>query len=79
MWGWLRGDRLGFTLEALAALVVLREADGQDLDRDAAVEAGVLPPPDLAHSAGADRRLKFIRPEPRPGLDWHEWADSTAS
>ena len=69
-----RGDRLRLALEALAALVVLREADGKDLDGDAAVEAGVLPAPDLAHAAGADRRLKLVRPEPRPGLRGHESA-----
>ena len=62
------GDRLGLALEALAALLVLGEGGGEDLDGDAAVEAGVLPPPDLAHSAGADRRQELVRPEPRPGL-----------
>jgi len=38
-----RGDRPGLALEALAALVVLGEGGGEDLDGDAAVEAGVLP------------------------------------
>jgi hypothetical protein len=43
-----------------------------------AFELLVLPPPDLAHSAGADRRQELVGPEPRSGLDGHEWADSTA-
>ena len=73
------GDRLGLALEALAALLVLGEGGGEDLDGDAAVEAGVLPPPDLAHSAGADRRQELVGPEPRSGLNWHECADSTAT
>ena len=37
-----RGDRLRLALEALAPLLVLGEAGGEDLDRDAAVEARVL-------------------------------------
>jgi hypothetical protein len=73
-----RGDRLGLALEALAALLVLGEGGGEDLDGDAAVEAGVLPPPDLAHSAGADRRQELVGPEPRSGLDWHECAEYIA-
>ncbi len=67
-----RGDRLRLALEPLAPLLVLSEADGEQLDGDAAVEAGVLPPPDLAHSAGADRRRQLVGPEPRSGLDGHE-------
>jgi hypothetical protein len=72
------GDRLGLALEALAALLVLGEGGGEDLDSDAAVEAGVLPPPDLAHSAGADGRRQLVGPEPRSGLDWHECAEYIA-
>ena len=73
-----RGDRLGLALEALAALLVLGEGGGEDLDGDAAVEAGVLPPPDLAHSAGADRRRQLVGPEPRSGLDCHGVGESIA-
>ncbi len=73
-----RGDRLRLALETLAALVVLREAGGEDLDRDAAVEAGVLPPPHLAHPAGADRGGELVRPEPRAGLGGHGLAKYSA-
>jgi hypothetical protein len=37
---------------------------GQDIAGDAPVEARVLAAPDLAHSAGADRRQKLVGPEP---------------
>jgi hypothetical protein len=58
-----RGDGLRLALEALASLLVLGEGRGKDLDGDAAVEARVLPAPDLAHPAGADRRQKLVGPE----------------
>ena len=48
------GGRLGLAPEALDELLVLGEAVVQDLDRDAAVELGVLGEPDVGHSAGAD-------------------------
>jgi hypothetical protein len=53
------GDGLRLALEARAALLVLGEGGGEDLDRDGAVEAGVPAAPDLAHPAGADRRQQL--------------------
>ncbi len=69
------GDGLRLALEALAPFLVLGERGGQDLDGDAALEAGVASPPHLAHPAGADRRRELVGPEPRPGLKGHVWAE----
>jgi hypothetical protein len=65
------GDRLRLALEALPPILVLSEARGKQLDRNAAVKAGVASPPYFAHAAGADRRLKLVRPEPRASLQGH--------
>ena len=50
-----------------------RDVGGQDLDGDRAIEAGVAGLVDLAHAAGADRGLDFVRPEAHTGGHGHGW------
>jgi hypothetical protein len=64
-----RGQDFGLALQASDAIGILREGGGQDLDRDVALQARVAGTIDLAHSAGADHRLDFVRTEARSALE----------
>ncbi len=66
-----RPGRLGFLLEALQAIRVLRKRRRQHLDRDVALEPLVARPIDLAHPSGADRREDLIGTELRSGDECH--------
>ena len=55
-----RGSGLRFLDEAAAALRIAGARGGQNLDRDEAVEAGVLGLVDLAHASGAEFFQKLI-------------------
>ncbi|MGC9987794.1 MAG: hypothetical protein ABSC07_04325 [Terriglobales bacterium] len=57
-----RRDGAGFAVETLLSVGIVRKMTGQDLNGDGAIEASVLGAVYLAHTAGADRRLHFIRP-----------------
>ena len=57
------GDRLRLPLETLARLDRRRQVRRQHLDRHRAIQARVLRPVDLSHSACANRREKLVRPE----------------
>ena len=50
-----RGDRLSFALEAQPPLRIARQKARQDLQRDAAVKAGIFGGIDLSHAAFPDR------------------------
>jgi len=52
-------------LEPCPALRIAADVGGEDFDGDAAVEAGVAGPVDLAHAAGADSGLDLVRPQSR--------------
>jgi hypothetical protein len=60
-----RGDGLRFALEPGAAFRVGTDVSRQDLDGDAAVEAGVAGPVHLAHAACPDGGLDLVRAEAR--------------
>ena len=49
-----RGEDLRFTPETREAIGIQREGRGPDLERDVAIEVGIVRPIDLAHAAGAD-------------------------
>ncbi len=66
-----RRDRPCFTVEPLAERRVQGGGIGDHLDRDDAIEAGVAGAVDLAHAAGADRRLNLVRSEPT--ARWFHW------
>ena len=54
------GRRLGLAAEALDELLVLGEAVVEDLDRDLAIELGVVGEPDVGHPARADLALELV-------------------
>ena len=56
-------DRLRLAAEALAAARVGGDVVGDDLQRDVAIEAGVVGPVDLAHAAGADEPPELVGAE----------------
>jgi len=58
-----RGQHLGFALESRHVLRIVGQGRGQDLDRDVAVQLGVVGAINLAHAAGAKRRHNFVRAE----------------
>jgi hypothetical protein len=64
-------EHLRFALEARESLGVVRERVGEDLDRDVAVELGVVGAIDLAHPAFAQQRDDLIRAELRSGAERH--------
>ena len=57
------GDRLRLALEALPRLGGRHRLLGQHLDRDDAIQPGVLRLVDLAHPTGADRREDLVGAE----------------
>ena len=62
------GEHLRFAPKARDAFRVVHNRIGQDLERDLASERHVTRAVDLAHSAFAQRRDDFIRPDPEsPG------------
>ena len=61
-------DGARLAIEALPELGVLGELRRQHLDGDDAVQARVLRAIDLAHAAGADRRLDLVRTQTGPRL-----------
>jgi len=60
-------DRARFAIEPFSELGISGERRWQDLDGDDAIETRVARLVDLAHSAGADGRLNFVRAEPNAG------------
>ncbi len=67
------GNGLGLALEALLEGGVGREVRGQDLDGDAAVEAGVAATIDLSHAASTERGEDFIRAKLGARREGHAW------
>ena len=61
-------DRPRFAVESFAELRIARERRRQDLDRDKAIESRVPRLVDLAHPAGAEGGLDFVRSKPSAGL-----------
>ena len=51
---------------------VRSQLGGQDLDGDDPIEPGVLRAIDLPHSARADQREDFVRPQASPGGERHD-------
>ena len=78
VWMFQRGDRLRLALEPLVKLGVVFQVLGQDLDRDAAVQARVAGLVDLAHAAGAERRHNLVRAEVRSGIEGQGWSTGAA-
>src|SRR5262249_31074773 len=58
-----RRQQPGFALEPCDPIRIGRNGTGQDLDRDIAIELAVPRTIDLAHTAAANRRDDFVRPE----------------
>ncbi len=71
------GGGAGLTLEARAAVGVLGEVRGQDLDGDGAVQARVARAVDLAHPARAKGREDLVGTEARSGRERHSAASLT--
>ena len=63
--------RPGFLLEAPQAVGVGGEKLGQNLDRDLAIQPGVVRAVNFAHSARIQRRAYFILSENRSGSQGH--------
>ncbi len=64
-------EESSLTLETVQAFLVPGELLGKSFDRDVAVELGISSAVDLTHSAFADRRDDFIRPEAGSGSERH--------
>src|SRR5580658_11110072 len=62
---------VGFAIETLPGLGIVREMTWQDLDRDRAVQASVLRSIHLSHPARADGREDLIRAEASSGGKGH--------
>ena len=62
-----RGEGLRFALEAGAAISVVRERLGQDLDRDVAIQLRVARTKHLPHTAFADLRSDLVGAESGAG------------
>ena len=60
-----------FLLKALQTFGIGGKGRGKDLDRNTSLEAGVTRAVYLAHAAGAERRLNFIRAEFRARGEGH--------
>ena len=56
-------DGVRFPFETSAALPVIGDVGGEDLDRDVAIEPAVSRPIDFAHAASAEERVDFVRAE----------------
>ena len=66
-----RRDGLGFSLETLANLLVLRKMRGEDLDRDRALQPRVLRFVDLAHPSRAYGGEDLVGTEAGAGCEGH--------
>ena len=60
-------DCPSFAIEAVAELRIGGQARRQHVDRDGTIEARVTSFIDLAHAAGAERRLDFVWTKSRAG------------
>jgi len=70
-----RRDGASFAVEALFGFGALRKVVGQDFYGDGAIEASVEGAIDLAHTAGTERRLDFVRTEFGARGEGHQWAE----
>ncbi len=66
-----RSGRTRFLLEAREALGIGRNRGGKDLDRHIAPEPRIARAIDLAHPAGADGSLDFIRAQAIAHFEQH--------
>jgi hypothetical protein len=66
-----RRQHLGFALEPLQPLAILRQGFREDLQRDLAGEPRVTRAPDLAHGSRAKFRNDLVRTELRAGSERH--------
>ena len=58
-----RRNRASFALETLLQFRVLRKVIGRNLDGDGTFEPGIAGAVNLAHAAGTERGLDFVRAE----------------
>jgi hypothetical protein len=65
------GDGARLALESVPEIRVVRKVRGKDLDGDGSIEAGVPPPVDFSHPAGADEREDLVRAETCAGGERH--------
>jgi hypothetical protein len=73
------GEDLRLAAEAPQAIGIGGERVGQDLQRDVAVELGVLRPVDLPHAARADGSDDFIGPKASARRQRHGQSDASYS
>jgi hypothetical protein len=66
-----RRDRTGLTLKTLARPWQLSQLRSQYLDGDIAIKARIARFVDLAHAAGPEDGLDFVRTEPGTGFEHH--------
>ena len=67
-----RCEHLGFAPESGKAIGIEREAFGENLERDVAIQPGVVGLIHLAHPASADLHAEHIHAEPDAGRQHHE-------
>ncbi len=65
-----RRERLGFARKPHQPIGIGREALGQHLQRDVAIELAVARTIDLSHAAFAELRHDLIEPDARARSDW---------
>jgi hypothetical protein len=68
-----RAQDAGFVLKTEKTIGIVRNRRGQDFDGDRAVKPRIAGAVDLAHAAGTDRRLNFIRSKPGARGQRHAW------
>jgi hypothetical protein len=56
---------LRFAAEAREPIGIVRDERRQDFQRDGAIELGVMSAIDLAHAAGAEKRIDRVRSDAR--------------
>ena len=66
-----RREHFGFALKARQAIGIVRESGWQNLDGDVALQARVTRAIHLAHAAGAEHRVDFVRTETRTAFERH--------
>ena len=69
-----RGDRAGFALESLPAVVGASQLTGQDLEGDEPIQPRIASLVDLAHPARAEQPEDFVGAEPDTGCEGHSGA-----
>ena len=73
--GMIQGrEHFGFALKTRQAIGIVRESGWQNLDGDVALQACVTRAIHLAHAAGAEHRVDFIRTETRTAFERHACA-----